>query len=268
MKTIYTTVGLCLMAVLLCTLSNCRPKTCDDPRNPECGNYDPCIDAITANADFKIYEELGRGWADTILYTETDTIIGAATVLRLTHKGKKNYDSLRWQIGSQLKTYTADSVRFDGFGGFIGKIDIRLIVYKAPNKACNPYDDGIDTVIKSLWIIPYKDAAVWGKFRGHDEDNPNFAYTIEAELNPGVYEVLKYLPDSMINTHNPGLVVLIDNQTMIINPNKDDAYQFGVVYGTGRIQEDGKTLIIDYSVKDNPKYPNKTKRRFIGTRVL
>ena len=268
MKKISVAFGLCLMVVLLWTLSNCRPKTCDDPRNPECGNYDPCIDAITANADFKIYEELGRGWADTILYTETDTIIGAATVLRLTHKGKKNYDSLRWQIGSQLKTYTADSVRFDGFGGFIGKIDIRLIVYKAPNKACNPYDDGIDTVIKSLWIIPYEDAGILGNFRGHDEDNPNFTYTVEIGLNPGIYEGIKYLPDSMIIPHDQGLNILFDNRTIIVNPNKDNISLFGKVYGIGQIQPDSKTLVIDYYVKDNPKYTLETQRRFIGTRVL
>jgi hypothetical protein len=52
LKIIYTTSIFCILLLLI--LDSCCRKTCVDPSNPECVNYEPCYNKKPITADFRV----------------------------------------------------------------------------------------------------------------------------------------------------------------------------------------------------------------------
>jgi hypothetical protein len=149
---LYLILSLVVFAAL--TLSSCR-KSCQDPTNPKCENYDPCYKLKPTSAGFKTYDpmmfaqsqkELGLVW-DVV----SDTI-GSNCYFVADEENAK----YTWLIGAGV--YHTRTVSIDFINSRIDAgtlIPVTLIVEKEPNKKCFPNDDGRDTFTKQILVARY-----------------------------------------------------------------------------------------------------------------
>ncbi len=154
--------------------SCCKDEVqCNDPRNPECINYNPCIDAKTVRADFTMLEEGDALGLDPFWeYYDTDTSIWNNVRFNAIEENAKKYT---WYIGTEIQPRFGKSIVIDFSSNKTPK-RIRLIVEKEPNKSCFPNDDGVDTVDRMLYFLDRYDSLnmpIIGKFRGISTENLN-----------------------------------------------------------------------------------------------
>ncbi|GAB4403079.1 MAG: hypothetical protein OHK0053_27600 [Microscillaceae bacterium] len=146
---------------------------CKDDPEPN-----PCLELAPTFADFVMEEELVKPAPYEVRYFEVDTI-GALNnhFIRFTAKDKLA-DSYEWVVGSDPRVYTTRSFSLQFTQGF-GNVPVRLIVKKAPNNACFPEDDGIDTLTKVLHVLPYGQMPIIGEYEGYNLSNPSKIFTIK-----------------------------------------------------------------------------------------
>ncbi|MFK7969645.1 MAG: hypothetical protein AB8F95_04720 [Bacteroidia bacterium] len=146
--------SLIVLMALVTIVSGCKPD-CEDPRNPECPNFDPCIDSPgEVKADFYIYESGGLAEKQAIDRNrfepyDTDTIaVADAVFVAIEDDEDADYT---WYIGSQvLKGRSVSRRQFPE-----GKnIPITLVVKRSPDLDCFPNDDGYDSLTRTMYRIP------------------------------------------------------------------------------------------------------------------
>jgi len=173
MKRLIQTLKLLLYVLIVTSLQNCQKDKveCNDPRNPECVNYDPCIDAKIVSAAFTMFEEgdalrLNPFWE----YYDTDTSVWNNVRFTALEENAKKYT---WYIGTELQPRFGKSLTIDFSSNKTPKL-IRLIVEKEPNSTCLPNDDGVDTVDRMLYFIDRYDTLnmpIFGRFQGVSSEN-------------------------------------------------------------------------------------------------
>ena len=174
---------LCVSIVLLFMVS-CKKKTPIDP----CANYDNKIPyaaiSCQVNVDFLVE-------VDTIL-----TFEGAGNPVLF--KTTKPYNSYKWTIGNDDRTWTTPTVylTFMGEGG--GNTPITMIGKRTPDP-CNPNDKGIDTLRTKLYVKrwnafyptePYMFEGVWSGYLTK-EPNRKFDITIKNWPEEDYYDGLR-----------------------------------------------------------------------------
>lgn len=145
----------------------------------------PCLDSSPFKADFTLGEMIG----DSLVATDT------LTYYRMTARAVAKYSSIKWQIGSDPRSFDNQQEVGLNFGGAtIGQtFVVRMIATGVANTACFPNDDGIDTVTKQFTRvcaigsgeysciskpgIKYV-SPVYGVWRGSMKDNPNRVFDI------------------------------------------------------------------------------------------
>lgn len=173
---LYTCIIAC--ATLLVTLQSC--KKCNDPRDPDCENYDPCMDAKQTSAAFTIKEAtytqiIEPRLADFLM--DTDSVYFSSVYFEAT---QADADSFIWQIGSEIEPRYGKQVNVKFPDNMRGStFTIRLIVKRTPNTRCFPNDDGIDTVIRQFYFVRFNEPLSWeGTYYGSDDNKPDSLYTI------------------------------------------------------------------------------------------
>jgi hypothetical protein len=168
---------LAFTVIAILVFANSCKKCCQDPSNPECENYDPCLGKLTS-ADFLIY---GKGVSDYYAYwrnslQKIDTLYNDGILLCT----KAKHDSVKWKVGLEQNYRTQDSC-YVSFGlQRVGKVSITCIVFRQPNTQCFPNDDGVDTVTKSVYVAKFEDVPILGKFKGMFLNDP---------VNPDSFEI-------------------------------------------------------------------------------
>ena len=171
--------------ISLLTTSACRK--CQEPANPDCENYDPCYQLREVKADFKIFESYGAFGA-TMIEAAADTIIrGDIEFVAATEPGiTRTYE---WHIGSDPRVWTTSKVRL-GFS-VEGRVPVTLIVRGVPNTKCFPNDNGVDTIVKSFYVIN-ADRVPWLNgnfhFRGADDATPLDTFDMQRHFNINNYK--------------------------------------------------------------------------------
>lgn len=178
-----------LLILFLVNLYGCC-KDCTDDTNPDCSNYNPCKGKTETSAEFKIFETIGNR------QLETD-IIFAGLSQGYTFKAiDSTADEYLWEIGTEK--ITTKSVYRRGFP--IDKyVSVKLTVKRNnPFKKCFPNDSGVAVVTKSIYSAGspafYYDFErglsptttikhINGKYRGHNNRNPNHILTMEYKHN-------------------------------------------------------------------------------------
>jgi len=96
-------------------------------------------------------------------------------MVRFSAVGK--YDSIKWKVGLDPREFTEKefSLRFMEKGS----VQIRMIGFRAPNLECFPSDDGVDTVLKQLTIVPKDASLVIGEFDGYFLSEPDIPFTMK-----------------------------------------------------------------------------------------
>lgn len=147
---------------------------------------DPCKDKVPFKADFTIEEKVG----DTSFVTNKALAPGYVFF-----KAKGTYDSVRWFIGGPQNSSTnRNHVLY--FQNPEGPVDVTFIGYKKPDAQCFPYDKAIDTVRKTVTILPRDgNAAIVGRFWGYNQSNPADTFSITISYYDNVWGYfIKNLP--------------------------------------------------------------------------
>jgi hypothetical protein len=161
-------------------LQSCKEKeACQNPRDPECENYNPCIDAKPVSAAFHMYEAHNLLWMPELWVNyDTDTSITNQVRFKALETNSLSYT---WYIGTEVEPRTGSSVVIDFDNNRTPK-RIRLIVKKDPNRSCFPNDDGVDTLDRMLYFIDRFDslnAPMIGSFKGVSTKNPTEQITVQ-----------------------------------------------------------------------------------------
>ncbi|MEM9821367.1 MAG: hypothetical protein AAF985_09855, partial [Bacteroidota bacterium] len=102
-----------------------QSKICDDPTDPFCPNFDPCIEASRANAEFIIFDSMT---VDVVnpqgLALEIDTMWSPRNIH---FKALHENDTYEWRVGTDARTFTEKEF-FLYFNDISGNIEVRLIV--------------------------------------------------------------------------------------------------------------------------------------------
>ncbi|HAD13399.1 MAG TPA: hypothetical protein DCF33_13310, partial [Saprospirales bacterium] len=148
-----------------------------------------------------------------------------------------------------------------------GDIPVRLITTKKyVSKSCFPEDVGRDTFYRTIHIANYnRIAPIYGKYYGHDENNPAFKYTVEIKSpqTAGVFDGVFGLPEGCLKLSNPSLPsafydswrhgVIADDQINCFEPQ-----------GVAELALDYKTLTINYTIRKDFSSNNRISQRFVG----
>lgn len=177
MKTIHLLFTLALLLGAF-TLQSC--KECDDPRNPDCDNYNPCLDAKATSATFTIKEAtylqiISPNLTDFLM--DTDSCYSSSIYFEAT---QQDADSFIWKIGNEVEPRYGKQINVTFPDNLRGTtFNVRLIVKRKPNTACFPNDDGIDTVMRKFYFLRFNEPLSWeGTYYGSDDDKPDSLYTI------------------------------------------------------------------------------------------
>ena len=133
---------------------------------------DPCEGVEEVTADFKM--EYSMGYNEDERWFDADTVL---EITRVRFSAEGNYDSIKWKVGLDPREFVEKkfSLRFDDSGS----VQVRMIAYRAPNVSCFPDDDGVDTLIKQLVIVPDSMSLVLGVFEGYFLSEPDSLFTME-----------------------------------------------------------------------------------------
>ncbi len=144
-----------------------------------CGDNDICMKNEPVNAKFKIGQKLSAPFATDSTF-EVDTIFGSAgggSDIVYFEANEKDASYL-WKVGNDPRSFASKSFQLGGFP--LGKTEVTLIVSKAPNKSCFPNDNGMDTIIKKIYVVDvdHFKAAFEGTFQGSMNINPKDTFSI------------------------------------------------------------------------------------------
>jgi hypothetical protein len=166
-------------------VSGCCKDKCQDPSNPECGNYNPCYGKQETSADFYTEVKAGNRWFESDF---------AFTGFRFRAKDT-SADEYLWEIGSEK--YTTRSLYLDKFPN---STSIKLTVKRnKPYTSCFPNDKGIVTMTKVVYTDNTDDFYEYmrmpdtqtprgkykmlnGRYEGFNKRNPNFKFKVEYKL--------------------------------------------------------------------------------------
>jgi len=160
MKGIY----LILLIYINCAiLQSCTDEPpCQDALNPNCPNFNPCLNKKPVTADFEI-GMTGNPSAITPFTDmfEEDTLFPKAAIrFRAKTKGAKYI----WKLGSETIYDSAFTRTF--YNAPYGRYSVTLIIEKDPDLACFPGDDGKDTLTRYFYIIERCKLQSTGSYKG------------------------------------------------------------------------------------------------------
>lgn len=238
---------------------------CQDPTNPLCPNFDSCLVFSTPMAAFEVYDSIrgiscyGADRQDLVF--KTDTTLGNRVLLRATQKA----DDYTWTVGSDPKVYKGSELYYDfGLVSDSTDIPVRLIVCNTLPVGCQHI--ACDTFYKTVHVIPVDFqrtdwSYVIGRFKGAEFNRPDsFIVTINSGLPP--LQGIINLPEGCTDQY---LDIQVYRHGFLLNPGSAVC---DFICGVGRIQEDRRTLVIEYTTKhEEPNYLLYVKHRWSGYRI-
>jgi len=269
MKTHYY---LSMLFILICSmaLQSCKDDECQDPRNPDCDNYNPCINFEKTSADFYTQESLVFDYNKAFKQNMScDTVLAGNDVYFI---AKQNFDSYTWRIigdpnfertGKQFKIWFDRPMT----------LQVQLIGKRKPNLQCDPFDTGIDTFTRRLVVVYSDKSLLNGTFEGIEISEPNnpFSFTISVtQLEPGF--VYAWRASNFPNGCN---IDVIENNSSKLSSLSSYKLMYIDLYNitsckspTGWFMVEGDKMVVNYTIKrdwrEDPVFY--IKKQFIGTR--
>lgn len=153
-------IGLLLLSVITVTCDKNEPDN-------------PCKNAKPFSADFYIKEAVG----DSLVVSNK-----ALQYANVTFEAADSYDSYHWMVGNDQNISTQKKYTLL-FTEIVEDIQVRLIATKKASP-CFPNDKTIDTVYHTISVVPWRDAAIIGKYAGAYARTPNIKDTVEIKFVP------------------------------------------------------------------------------------
>jgi hypothetical protein len=144
---------------------------------------DPCAGPFKAN--FKMEVKLN------------DTIIAPEEFIQTNYiqfTASEDYESYEWKIGTDDRVWTGKSFGLYFWNDY-GEFQVTLKARKKASLLCDPEDDGIDVVSKTLKVRPYNYYPIatplpfLGKFEGYHIDEPNKVFTLQIVDLTDVFDI-------------------------------------------------------------------------------
>jgi len=161
------------------------PPPCNDPSNPECPNYDPCLNENPVTADFKIYDDVYSGGPNANQWFEDDKIYRG----RIKFEAVEDSANYTWYLGQETLNGTEFKEVIRTTGDLPpGTYTAALVVNKEPNTFCFPDDTGRDSIFKTFDIVNVCDLMIMNKFKGVFDSAPEDSVIVEflpIKLLPG-----------------------------------------------------------------------------------
>lgn len=246
-------------ALLLLALSACRDKDKEKAAAPK---PNPCLNQTLPVLAFDFVDRLGFSTPDTAILGDV-TFAGPGAP----------YTSYEWQVGTDPRVFTRQRFSlFFGTPALYRTFPVRLIAHRPPNVACFAKDDGVDTLTRSLTIMPYADASspILGRFHGANLDTPADTFTVRITAEPDRrYPGDPTAPRTVYMQNLPNKVCPFTVKEGVgcgWRGVEIDGIGCGVAYGTALLDDDRRTLRITYSWVNLPD-PKSLNRVFVGRRV-
>ncbi len=244
------------------TFSHCeKDRPCDDPTNPLCPNYDPCIEYEPANADFVVLDSVVKWDCDGTGPLSHSYAIDTGLVLRDYYfQALHHHDSYEWQIGSDSRTWNdAAFALYFGTEGE-GAIPVTLTVTKNDPDNCLTEEQRISTITKTIYShfwdgTENEPPPIVGKYTGANTDAPQDTFTIEVPTLTNGYTSILNLPKDCPEKYTN--LALGWNYFLY----KNNIISCEETCAKGLLQEDHKTLIVDYSIEIDGE---RVKNQFVG----
>lgn len=255
-------VILFFLGVGLIGISGCR-EDCTDETNIDCPNYDPCYWERPTSADFTITQ--GVGYNEQRSYFSSDTFMTGFITLQ----ALGNLDGYEWHIGSDNRIFEGKTVELD-YSPYTGWVDVMLIGKNIIKEGCLPDDNGIDTVQKSFYLVPYNTTLLTGKYKGvslsHPSDTFEFDFDLDMSVNPFIFGPSQF-PKGCFRPY--GMMDCAIRYRHFFMFDMGSAGFCPQPSGTGKLSLDNTlTIVYDYSGDDNNNKTNIIKRdTFIGRKI-
>ena len=257
---------LLVLALFIFFFPTCKEKDCTDATNPDCPNYNPCLTAKEANAEFIIVDSLRPSVGVYATAFQIDTFWPTNNIY---FKALHENDTYEWKIGTDARTFTQRLFTLTFDPNLTGNIPVRLITTRKVPAGCAAGDVVRDTFYQNLFLVEYfsnrDKLPILGTYRGYDNDLKDSLFTITIGYNEFYDKQILNFPRECKDAWEP-VRPLLSWRNFYVGHNGGEC---GFPIGIGRLQADYKTLIIDYTTQyptgGNGGSPVKT-RRFIGTK--
>ena len=228
---------------------------------------DPCRTALANPLTFRILENYGTPTPDTAFNKQTITFEAPDSL----------YTSYAWQIGSDPRTFDKRTVSLYFPDAPPSTLAVRLIARRPPNTRCFSQDDGLDTLTRTLTLVPRRfarPAPIYGRFLGSNADAPQDTFSIRVFQAPPfttppdpLAAPYDYLRNLGRGCQSPYFSVGLTWRGIFFNYGRND---FGCLTesGTGHLLASNRdSIVVRYSQNRTDRDPTRVSRVFRGRRV-
>jgi len=181
--TIFLAAGLAFVFSACCRDDD---NTCSDPTNPECENYDPCIDIEEPSAKIILRESIFG--PDGFELTPDDSLFYNEVTFSSPYSGSEYTHT--WYLGAEVITEASFS-REHSFVERPAQLTVSHVLEYPVDSVCYPYSTGRDSTSRKYYLIKYwKEFGVYSKFRGvfeNQTDSFDFEFKFIFDDNTPVY---------------------------------------------------------------------------------
>ncbi len=278
---------ICVMLLFLGNCQKCKKEVCPTPTSAKFKMYQP-LDYSEYNADTKVYTPKKYIVDEDVFFMESTITFEAEDSMALSYE---------WKIGDDDRVFTTKkfSLRFkENDLGAVRQLDIRLIIKKMP-ASCNAGDNGIDTLVRKVNFINGRTElekwAMYGKYFGYNEDEPDkkFIIEIKREIRPSaVYEdiygiglnyVVNLLPNCLSNGDAVYITLGGNNSAATFGGVESPLYLLGAYTCAcdgqrqlAYLSSDKQQITVLYGLfnidRTTGKYSPRINKKFIGARIL
>ncbi len=254
--------------ILAFAIAGCCKEECTDPTDRRCPNYDPCLSYVPANADFDILEipifSLNcDNTGPKTLELKVDTVF---STIDITFRAHNQADRYYWKIGTDPKIFTDREFELLFGDNAVGDIQVTLVTERNDPNRCSSDPTSRDTVSKKFHILRRSHGPddAWsllhGKWRGANTDHLTDSFEIEIPVSFPLFEI-RNLPQGCAD---PTVVVGLDRKNIFIHGG--GGLLCKNICGHGALQDDYKTLIINYWIDGNSP-GERIQKQFSGTKI-
>jgi len=214
----------------------------------------PCQALKPTSAAFRMEEKVG--YQDQARRFEVDTI-AADRSTPIFFTAEDSLATYEWKVG-QDPTIHRERSFYLTFEQAYGRVPVQLIVRKPPNKGCFPQDDGVDTLVRDLYVVPLEQAPIVGEYEGYNVSDPSRRFTISI-----TQEGLSNLPGGCFYRISQEIAIG-STALQVYSSIIDLECGLGGVSGWGVLQKNRREIVFDYAYT-NSNLPTSGSQRVKNT---
>jgi hypothetical protein len=170
-------------------------KDCDDPSDPDCGNYDPCFGKYPDKLEIEMYcsDIFVEPFRSFDYHITKDSVFTSPMDFKF--KTNHNYDSVKWYFSSSSQSWTTNELelRFSSnepWDPLVGSFKIFCVGYRQKDPLCKGENDsGFDTISRNFRMVEWWNPKIIGYYRGLNDgetDSVDFYIDFDSMYHHGL----------------------------------------------------------------------------------